>query len=865
MAARSEKKFVDGLILERGERATIPPFEGLDVDRPMTVHVIAQSHIDIIWYWPIAETVRMVLETFRGHADLLEADASLTFCQSQVALFEMVRAEDPALFERIVRLVQEGRWEMVGGEWVEPAVSIGGPEVHARQFLVGQRYLQEHFGVRARVGWAPDSFVLHCDCFPQLLRQAGIGRFVHKRPREKYMMLPTLPYRWRGNDGSEVLTLRTTNKGMGIPILSDGSTAPSDKGDAAYIADTFNARGISHLWGPLGVGDIGGVNHYVLPEVPGPLRAEFDTATGYFDALEEEIDNATLPHVEGVLGPIFTGCLTTWAHVKTLNRRAENTIQQVEFLKSACRALDVTTEATDLDALWRRLLLLHFHDTVAGVGTEDVQREVEQEFRQVVVEVERVRQRCARRLAESVRSDDTDGLPVVVFNPMGHRRTDVVETRLSLRDAYLAAVPAEDPHSHHHEIDAYGYFGSAQFEAVDDDGNATPVMIERFARLQRRTYAHIRMVVQDVPPFGYRTWQIRRCPPSAPTVRIDGTTIETDRLRVEFDPIRGGIDVLEDRSSGVTIEADGLPLGALCLHDTGKYDLNYGQEHNQWEAGLTGRVNRLRPHDFRISAANGDRVLVNFDYRFGESTLGQTYLIEPSVSFVTMRVEGRFHEVERYCKAHFSVHDTETAAADLPYGYTPNLPEGVEYAMQYGAAVLGPKHGLAILNRGRYGCLWRDDELSISLVRCATFPAWISDRGPFETELRLMALGPDDGDRQQRIIRAGYDANLALFSYAPERSEQRLDRTWSLTGAPIDDVLGVLAKPCEDGDGVALRLYNGSSEPRSQSMNAPVAFPSMVASNIIEDDLGADGALPERGTLEFRPHEIRTLVCKNGV
>lgn len=860
MAHEPPKQLDDGLILERGERAMIPPLKGISVPRPTAVHVIAQSHLDIIWYWPLSESVRMVLETFRGHADLLEADTSRTFCQSQVALFEIVREEEPALFARIARLVEEGRWEMVGGEWVEPALAIGGPEAHVRQLLLGQRYLQEHFGVKAAVGWCPDVFVMQPDCYPQLLAQAGIHRFVHKRPREKYMPLPVLPYRWRGNDGSEVVALRSTNKGDGLPALSDGFTADTEKGDVTVIAEHFLAADIPHLWGPLGVGDIGGVNEYVLPKVPAPMSARYSTPTAYFDAVLGATDPERLPLVEGVLGPIFTGCLTTWAVVKSLNREAENLLQQTEFLMAASHALKFPVASGELTDAWRRLLMIHFHDALAGVGTESTQREVELALRCVVEDVRIVRRRYARRIAESVASGTETGMPLVVFNPLGHCRSDIVEARLTISDEDRTLMPTGNRDAQHHLVDATFHTADEYFEAVDDEGRSTPVMVEHFGTMQRRAVARVRLLARDVPAFGYKTLNLRRRPRHEVAGHMDDDGLETDRLRVRFDPVRGGISQLEDLETGMAIVAPDVPLGALRLHDSGNYDLNYGQEHNAWEAGLTGRIHVPDLHDFRLRRGNGDRIVATFDSSFGESHFRQTFLFEPGVPFVTVRFTGQFHEMERFLKAHFALEGADRGVADMPYGWTDPLPEGVEYAMQYVAAACGTHHALAVVNRGRHGCLWRDGTLSISLIRCANFPAHRSDRGPFSIEIRLQVIDMTTSNWQTDLVRLGYEANLALCSYAPEYRNAKHPRTWQLLEGEIDQVLGAAAKPCEDGEGIALRLYNPATAPQSQSFSTPNTCRRVVASNILEEPSGPvfDGDT----ALSFRPHEIKTMVCR---
>ena len=42
--------------------------------------------------------------------------------------------------------VEEGRWELVGGMWVEPDLNMPDGESLVRQLLIGTRFFQKEFG-----------------------------------------------------------------------------------------------------------------------------------------------------------------------------------------------------------------------------------------------------------------------------------------------------------------------------------------------------------------------------------------------------------------------------------------------------------------------------------------------------------------------------------------------------------------------------------------------------------------------------------------------------------------------------------------------------------------------------------------------
>src|ERR1019366_3765591 len=49
--------------------------------------------------------------------------------------------------QQIEKRVKEGRWEIIGGMWVEPDLNMPDGESLVRQILVGKRYFEKNFGV----------------------------------------------------------------------------------------------------------------------------------------------------------------------------------------------------------------------------------------------------------------------------------------------------------------------------------------------------------------------------------------------------------------------------------------------------------------------------------------------------------------------------------------------------------------------------------------------------------------------------------------------------------------------------------------------------------------------------------------------
>ena len=137
-------------------------------------------------------------------------------------------------FEGIRERVREGRWETLGGMWVEADCNLPDGESLARQMLVGTRYFEREFGQETRVVWLPDTYGFTW-VLPTLMAAAGLPYFVtHKLSWSDTNRIPHDTFRWRGPDGGEVLAHfvctpslnafeKTTYYGQLLPSIARGA------------------------------------------------------------------------------------------------------------------------------------------------------------------------------------------------------------------------------------------------------------------------------------------------------------------------------------------------------------------------------------------------------------------------------------------------------------------------------------------------------------------------------------------------------------------------------------------------------------------------------------------------------------------
>jgi len=106
----------------------------------------------------------------------------------------------------VEKLIREGRWEIVGGHWVE--FEGAGPcgEALIRQVVYGRQYFRDELGVDSRVLWLPDVFG-YSGALPQILVGCGCDGFATQKITWAYNGGDPFPYNlfwWEGIDGSAI-------------------------------------------------------------------------------------------------------------------------------------------------------------------------------------------------------------------------------------------------------------------------------------------------------------------------------------------------------------------------------------------------------------------------------------------------------------------------------------------------------------------------------------------------------------------------------------------------------------------------------------------------------------------------------------
>jgi alpha-mannosidase len=108
------------------------------------------GHLDLAWLWQTDISKGKAARTFSNALRLMEQYPSFCFSQTQAQLYAWMEEEYPRLFKRVLARIRDGRWEVLGGMWVEPDCNITGAESLCGRFAVSTPTRRTDWGRAAR-------------------------------------------------------------------------------------------------------------------------------------------------------------------------------------------------------------------------------------------------------------------------------------------------------------------------------------------------------------------------------------------------------------------------------------------------------------------------------------------------------------------------------------------------------------------------------------------------------------------------------------------------------------------------------------------------------------------------------------------
>ncbi len=388
------------------------------------IHATGHAHIDVAWLWTLGQTRRKSERTFYNVMRLMEQFPDYHFSQSQPQLYQFIKEDKPELFDAIKQKINEGRWEPMGGMWVEADCNLSGAELLARQFLLGRSFFREHFGrdTESPVLWLPDVFG-YAWALPQLIQQAGLKYFMTiKIGWSQYNRLPYDTFLWQGIDGTQILTHFSTVMEFGSPYFSTYNSM-ANASEALGTWSNFQQKELQKdLLMAYGYGDGGGgptremlENIEVMKNFPALPQVKQSSIKQFFETIEPLSASKMMPVWNGELYLEYhRGTYTTQARNKRANRKSEFLLHDAEFISTYASLLTTLRPGSgqayqyplaNYQTAWRTICLNQFHDIIPGSSIGPVYEESQAQYTELTHNVTQLRDEALQAIAQKLDAD----------------------------------------------------------------------------------------------------------------------------------------------------------------------------------------------------------------------------------------------------------------------------------------------------------------------------------------------------------------------------------------------------------------------------------------------------------------------------
>jgi alpha-mannosidase len=842
------------------------------------IDLAGNSHIDAAWLWPKSETVDVVKRTFTTALQLMNEYPDYTFSQSAAQYTEWMAEKYPALNEQIKQRVKEGRWEIVGGMWVEPDLNLPDGESQVRQLLLGQRLFKKEYDVVARIGWNPDSFGYNWQT-PQIYKRSGLDYFVTQKMHwNDTNQLPFRLFWWESPDGSKVLTYFPTD------YVHDNVNPTRISADFAETAD--RNPGTTEMLDLYGIGDHGGgptramldqADHWIAAGKQDAVPTmRYHTAQSYFTSVEKNLNPKSPtwnydsiakgytapPAANGALGiptwkdelyfEYHRGVYTTQAAHKRNMRTSEVATLDAEKLASLAWLNGLPYPNPELTENWKKITFNGFHDLAAGSGIAIIYKDAQREFTEVFNADREIADNSLNTLDARIDTRVKSGIPVLVFNPMAWPRTETV------------ALTVQTPEA------AQG----VQF--FDANGTAVPSQVTDW---NTATHTFQALAQVQVPALGYAVLSARpaanpannndlKARLSKPPIAVatpSTFSLTNNLLKLTIDAHTGCFTSLLDLKTKTEYLAPNTCANQLqTFKDTPK-------QYDAWNIDpgtLDGTMTPVEQVDGMMLTERGPfRGTVRIERHWQSSRFTQDISLDANSDTIQISNDIDWHESHILLKAAFPLAATSGKATyEIPYGSIErtttrnNSWEKAQFevpAMRW--ADLGDAtQGLSILNDSKYGYDAVGNTLRITLLRSPTWPDADADRGH---QHFVYSIYPHTGTwKQAQTVRRGYELNdpLKATQVFAHTGTLPAEHSWAAVENP--NVTLTAIKKAEDSDALVFRMYEWAGTASQVKLHVPPGATYAVETNMMEKPEGEHLSLSDDIiTIPIKPYEILTL------
>ena len=457
-----------------------------------TFYVTTHSHIDVVWYWTYDQTQVMCIDIMKHALDMMRKDPRFTFTQDQMTAIEpfwnSLNSDDKAF---LLRMVRERRFELAGGNYLQPDEAEPDFESLVRQYYPALGWMENTFSTKVSTAWNIDTYG-HTVQMPQLFTKAGFRYFVFMRDVHPSLQASIKsPFYWEGPDGTRILSdwlsgsysLDWRGISENLRRFVDHAAPGVDKILLLYGGDVYLPKETTS--------EIEAKIREGAAKANIPLKdVVFCTPSQYFEKIVSS--GVTLPVYRNDFNPpLFIqdlrGLYGERPESKMNNRKAEYALESAEKFSSIASEFGLNYPFRSLHNAWLNVVFNQDHDAIPGSHTDPEEADMGSRYGGALEAGRAALADALYRISRKVDTSRADHFPFLVFNALSFSRTEAV-----------SYTPLFKEHL-------------TNFQLLDDTGNAVPFRAGFAGRRepgQPLSMATIEFVAKDVPAMGYRLYQL---------------------------------------------------------------------------------------------------------------------------------------------------------------------------------------------------------------------------------------------------------------------------------------------------------------------------------------------------------------------
>ncbi|MBC8108451.1 MAG: chitobiase/beta-hexosaminidase C-terminal domain-containing protein, partial [Anaerolineae bacterium] len=816
------------------------PHQPIDLSKNKTLYVVGYAHLDTQWRWAYPLVIREYIpNTMRHNFAFFEKYPNYIFNFSGSRRYEMMKEYYPKDYEKLKEYVAKGRWFVCGSSVDENDAIVPSSESQIRQVLYGNRFARMEFGKESAEYMLPDCFGFPAS-LPTILAHCGINGFsTQKLTWGSAVGVPFKVGVWEGVDGSSV-----------IAALDPGSYAASVKEDLSLseswlkrIDNTGEKSGAYVDYHYYGTGDRGGAPEdsaidWVEKSVAGagPLNIVSSNAEKMFLDITSD-QRAKLPRYKGelLLTQHSAGAINSQAYMKRWNRKNELLADAAERASVAASWLGgMTYPSKTLYDAWVLVLGSQMHDMLPGTSLPKCYEYCWNDELLALNQFASVTQTAVGAIASQM-DTQSQGVPLVVYNPLSIEREDVVEATVNVSGPIGVSGP---------------------------DGKEVP-----WQSLGQRRIAFL----AKVPSVGFAVFDVRLADDKSKSeLKVTDRSLENARFRVTLSDA-GDIASIFDKQNNR--EALSAPARLAFLYENPSqfpaWNMDWNDRKNPPRSYVTG------PAKFRMVEMGPVRVTLEVTRESEGSRFVQRISLSSGAAADRVNVSNTidWQTRERSLKATFPLAVSNSRATyQISVGALErgnNDPKKYEVPQHHWFDLTSAdgKYGVAVLNDSKYGSdKPTDNELRLTLIYTPGTRGGYRDQGTQDIGRHQIdyAIAPHAGDwRDGKVQWNAARFNQPLMAFQSPAHPGALGKTFSLLKVSSDQACVDAIKKAEDSDEIVVRLKELSGKPVE---NVRITSASPIASarevNGQEKEIAAaklvDGAI----VTEMKPYQLRAFAIK---